>query len=86
MGSMAASRRRTDLSASPFHTASQKLGYPTERELIARQQDSFVHHPHYDAASGSAIIWVTSERMHKIRCELVILRFVEDSHFFHECK
>src|SRR5712692_1026819 len=34
----------------------------------------------------SAIIWLIRERMHKIRCELVVLCFVEDSHFFHECK
>src|SRR5260370_36169840 len=34
----------------------------------------------------SAITWVISERMHKIRCELVVLRFVEDAHFFHKCK
>src|SRR5579859_4171034 len=38
-------------------------------------------HPVHDAPSS-----YFEERMHKIRCELVVLRFVEDSHFFHECK
>src|SRR5258706_7087175 len=32
----------------------------------------------------SVITWLISERTHKIRPELVVLRFVEDSHFFHE--
>jgi len=37
MVAAAASRRRTDLGASPFHTASQKLGYPTD--MIDREEE-----------------------------------------------
>jgi hypothetical protein len=41
-----------DVSASVFHMASQKLGYPTERVDCARQKDLCVLHVQYNAASG----------------------------------